>query len=43
MNAEKTLRQLDAMFKTSARTVKPTAVDRHRKPQGQGDQRTCED
>lgn len=43
MNAETTLRELDGMFTTSARTTVPTCETRHRKPSGQGDQRVNED
>ncbi|WP_411147393.1 hypothetical protein [Streptomyces sp. A30] len=43
MNAEAKLRELDEMFTTSARTAVPTAAARHRKPSGNGDQRTNED
>lgn len=43
MNSEKTLHDLSGMFRTSARTAVPTAEARHRKPSGNGDQRTNED
>ncbi|WP_274558094.1 hypothetical protein [Streptomyces spiramyceticus] len=43
MNAQAKLRELDELFTTSARTSVPTAESRHRKPSGDGDQRTSED
>ncbi len=43
LNAETTLRDLEELFTTSPRTMVPTAESRHRKPSGEGDQRTCED
>ncbi|MFJ1552730.1 hypothetical protein [Streptomyces mirabilis] len=43
MNAETTLRDLEGLFTTSARTTVPTSEARHRKPSGEGDQRTNED
>ncbi|MFH8772038.1 hypothetical protein [Streptomyces sp. NPDC017958] len=43
MSAEQQLKKADALFTTEARTSVPTAAARHRKPSGQGDQRTNED
>ncbi|MET7936884.1 hypothetical protein [Streptomyces sp. NPDC005322] len=43
MNAETTLSDLEELFTTSARTTVPTTEARHRKPSGNGDQRTSED
>ncbi|MGW0885410.1 hypothetical protein [Streptomyces sp. NPDC002671] len=43
MKAEEQLRNLEGLFTTAARRSVPTAEARHRKPSGQGDQRTNED
>ncbi|WP_435241527.1 hypothetical protein [Streptomyces cucumeris] len=43
MNAEATLQELEKLFTTKARTTMPTTEARHRKPSGNGDQRTNED
>lgn len=43
MKTEQVLRDLDSMFNTSAPAVEPSGEARHRKPTGNGDQRTNED
>ena len=43
MHADSKLRDLEELFTSSARTVEPTTEARHRKPSGDGDQRTSED
>lgn len=42
-SAATTLNALDALFTTEAQERVPEADERHDKPQGNGDQRTCED
>ncbi|MEV5264800.1 hypothetical protein [Streptomyces werraensis] len=43
MQTAKAMRDLDGMFKTTASAETPSAEARHRKPSGNGDQRTNED